>query len=82
MSRSERDEIVRVHNEYRATIANGRERRGRPGPQPPAADMEMMVSSCSSSSSSSSSSSRQVGKMLYCDVKLIGGLRTLAVGSG
>ena len=29
---------------YRAKLANGFERRGRPGPQPPAADMEEMVS--------------------------------------
>ena len=43
ISRSEQEEIVRVHNEFRARIANGQERRGKPGPQPPAADMEQMV---------------------------------------
>ncbi len=32
-----------MHNEFRARIANGQERRGKPGPQPPAADMEQMV---------------------------------------
>ena len=34
---------MRIHNELRAKLANGKERRGRPGPQPPAADMEQMV---------------------------------------
>ena len=37
------EEILRVHNELRAEIANGLEKRGRPGPQPPATDMEQMV---------------------------------------
>ena len=41
---AEKAEIVRAHNEYRARLANGRERRGKPGPQPPAADMQQMVS--------------------------------------
>jgi uncharacterized protein YkwD len=36
------EEILRVHNELRAKLANGQERRGRPGPQPSAADMEQM----------------------------------------
>ena len=36
-------EILRVHNQWRAKIANGQVTRGRPGPQPPAADMEQMV---------------------------------------
>ena len=44
MSTSERNEIVRVHNELRAKLANGQETFGKPGPQPPAADMETMVS--------------------------------------
>ncbi|XP_071550542.1 venom allergen 5-like [Panulirus ornatus] len=35
-------EAVRVHNELRARVAGGREARGRPGPQPPAADMMML----------------------------------------
>jgi len=35
-------EILRVHNELRAKLANGLEKRGQPGPQPPAADMEEM----------------------------------------
>lgn len=45
VSKAEQAEIVRVHNEFRARVANGQERRGRPGPQPSAADMEEMVSS-------------------------------------
>jgi hypothetical protein len=44
VSAAERSEIVRVHNEFRAVIANGLEAFGKPGPQPPAADMEEMVS--------------------------------------
>lgn len=36
-------EILKVHNELRAKLANGLEKRGKPGPQPPAADMEQMV---------------------------------------
>lgn len=41
-NRKEIEEILRVHNDLRAKIANGLENRGRPGPQPPAADMEQM----------------------------------------
>ena len=41
---AEKAQIVRAHNEYRAKLANGQERRGKPGPQPPAADMQQMVS--------------------------------------
>ena len=36
--------ILDVHNNYRAKIARGEERRGSPGPQPPAANMKIMVS--------------------------------------
>ena len=43
VSRQDMVEILKVHNEWRATLANGLEKRGRPGPQPPAADMEQMV---------------------------------------
>jgi len=35
--------ILDTHNKYRALIASGGEKRGRPGPQPPAADMKQMV---------------------------------------
>ena len=38
--------ILEVHNRYRAKIARGEERRGSPGPQPPAANMKIMVSYC------------------------------------
>ena len=44
ISGQDEKEILRVHNELRAKIANGQERRGKPGPQPPAANMEQMVS--------------------------------------
>ena len=44
ITQSDIDEILQVHNQYRAKIANGQERRGKPGPQPPAADMQLMVS--------------------------------------
>ena len=43
VSENEMREILRVHNQWRAKIANGQVTRGRPGPQPPAADMEQMV---------------------------------------
>ena len=36
--------ILEVHNRYRARIARGEETRGSPGPQPPAANMKIMVS--------------------------------------
>ena len=41
----EREVILHTHNTLRARVASGRERRGRPGPQPPAANMRLMVSS-------------------------------------
>ena len=40
---SERELILHVHNRLRARLAAGRERRGRPGPQPAAANMRLMV---------------------------------------
>ena len=43
ITRQDKEEILRVHNELRAKVANGNEKRGKPGPQPPAADMEQMV---------------------------------------
>ena len=36
--------ILDVHNKFRAKIARGEERRGRPGPQPGATNMKEMVS--------------------------------------
>ena len=44
ISGQDAQEILRVHNELRAKIANGQERRGKPGPQPPAANMDQIVS--------------------------------------
>ncbi|KAA0200051.1 hypothetical protein HAZT_HAZT000137 [Hyalella azteca] len=35
--------ITNGHNKFRALVAQGRETRGRPGPQPPAGDMMEMT---------------------------------------
>lgn len=35
-------EILDSHNRYRAQVARGEEKRGRPGPQPPAANMKLL----------------------------------------
>ena len=35
--------ILDLHNQYRARVAMGQERRGRGGPQPPAANMRQLV---------------------------------------
>ena len=35
--------ILDLHNQYRARVALGQERRGRGGPQPPAANMRQLV---------------------------------------
>ena len=43
ISQNDIKEILHVHNKWRAKIANGFVTRGRPGPQPPAANMEKMV---------------------------------------
>ena len=45
VTEAEMKTILEVHNRYRAKIARGEERRGSPGPQPPAANMKIMVSS-------------------------------------
>ncbi|XP_059086443.1 uncharacterized protein LOC131883108 isoform X1 [Tigriopus californicus] len=39
MTQQERELVLMLHNERRAFIANGKELRGDPGPQPPAANM-------------------------------------------
>jgi len=38
----EKFKILKVHNKLRAKIANGEEKRGKPGPQPPASNMRKM----------------------------------------
>jgi len=43
VSKQEIQQILEVHNRYRSLIARGEERRGRPGPQPGAADMKQMI---------------------------------------
>ena len=43
LSDAEREEVVRLHNEKRSFIARGLEKRGDPGPQPPAANMMQLV---------------------------------------
>jgi len=42
VSQDEIQEILSFHNKFRAKIARGEEKRGRPGPQPPAANMRKM----------------------------------------
>jgi hypothetical protein len=41
---ADKQTIVDAHNNLRRQVAQGRESRGRPGPQPPAANMRKMVS--------------------------------------
>ncbi|XP_068208648.1 CRISP/Allergen/PR-1-like isoform X2 [Palaemon carinicauda] len=43
LSAAEKTKILRIHNQYRAKVANGEETRGNPGPQPSATDMREMV---------------------------------------
>ena len=43
LSKSEQDTVVRLHNEKRARVANGKESKGRGGPQPSAANMMELV---------------------------------------
>ena len=40
---ADKDKIVAHHNKLRAKIANGEEKRGLSGPQPPAANMRMLT---------------------------------------
>jgi hypothetical protein len=44
---AEKQEILDVHNELRRRVAQGLETTGRPGPQPPAANMRKLVSEIS-----------------------------------
>ncbi|XP_034179966.2 venom allergen 5-like [Osmia lignaria lignaria] len=39
----ERREILEAHNMHRSFVANGFEKRGNPGPQPPASNMQILV---------------------------------------
>ena len=43
LTEEEKSRVVHLHNVKRAIIANGREKRGDPGPQPPAANMMELV---------------------------------------
>ena len=43
VTEQEKEEILDIHNKWRSTIAQGKERRGSPGPQPGASDMKIMV---------------------------------------
>ena len=38
-----RQSILQAHNSLRDLVASGQERRGTPGPQPPASNMQIMV---------------------------------------
>ena len=40
---SEKEHIVKLHNELRSKVANGKEERGIDGPQPRAANMRQLV---------------------------------------
>jgi len=42
-SKDEKFQLVDVHNKFRAKVAQGKESRGSPGPQPPASDMMEMT---------------------------------------
>jgi hypothetical protein len=44
-SDADKNTIVDAHNNLRRTVAQGKESRGNPGPQPPAANMRKLVSS-------------------------------------
>ena len=44
VTEEEKEVILDIHNKWRSTIAQGKERRGSPGPQPGASDMKIMVS--------------------------------------
>ncbi|XP_011702700.1 PREDICTED: venom allergen 3-like [Wasmannia auropunctata] len=43
LSKAEKDEIVRTHNQLRQKVASGKETRGAPGPQPAAVSMPSLV---------------------------------------
>ena len=43
-SDSDKQAVVYIHNQLRSKVALGKETAGRPGPQPPAANMKKLVS--------------------------------------
>lgn len=43
MSEAEIQQILKLHNDFRAKIAIGMEHRGCPGPQPSAANMQELI---------------------------------------
>nr|P35787.1 RecName: Full=Venom allergen 5; AltName: Full=Allergen Ves vi V; AltName: Full=Antigen 5; Short=Ag5; AltName: Full=Cysteine-rich venom protein; Short=CRVP; AltName: Allergen=Ves vi 5 [Vespula vidua] len=43
LTEAEKQEILKVHNDFRQKVAKGLETRGNPGPQPPAKNMNNLV---------------------------------------
>ncbi|XP_045614786.2 CRISP/Allergen/PR-1 isoform X2 [Procambarus clarkii] len=43
VTEAEKTKILQAHNHYRAKVAWGKEERGNPGPQPPAANMKELI---------------------------------------
>jgi len=66
-SDADKSTIVNAHNNLRRQVAGGKESRGNPGPQPPAANMRKMVSTIFDIQSSKSASAHKhdSGEMQY-----------------
>lgn len=43
LTNDEKNEILKRHNDFRQKVAKGLETRGKPGPQPPAKNMNVLV---------------------------------------